>query len=92
MRHIYKYEIGFDDTVITLPVGAKIRHAGTQYGQSYLWAEEVTDSTAARKEDRVFRIFATGEEIPALNWSRWEWCATWQYAEFVWHLFEKVKV
>ena len=89
MRHMYKYEVGIGHFTLTLPIGAEIRHVGTQNQCYYLWAE-VENPTSAAKEDRIFRMFATGEDIPDLNFCRWEWRYTWQDGSYVWHLFEKV--
>jgi hypothetical protein len=85
MRYIFKYSVSYIDTVIEMPVGAIIRHAGSQRTGHHLWAEVRNPSSAAR-EDRIFRVFATGEEIP----DGWDWRYTWQDGPYVWHVFEKV--
>lgn len=89
MRYMYKYEVGFHNTVLTMPRNAIIRHAGSQNERCFLWAE-VENPTGVGQEERIFGVFATGEEIPDLNFHRWEWRATWQSGPFVWHLFENV--
>lgn len=92
MRKMYKYHLPVmgagESFVVDLPFGAVIRHVGSQTGGWMMWVEvDWTSRTAV--VTRTFRVFATGEEIPDLNWARWEWRGTWQDGPFVWHLFEK---
>jgi hypothetical protein len=89
MRKMFKYYADEDlgrSFSIRLPQGAIIRAVNVQNGRGHLWAEVEPD---ARPIDRTFQVFATGEEIPDLNWHRWTWRGTWQDGPYVWHLFEK---
>jgi len=65
MKTIYKYEI--HPLATSLPIlvemlkGAIIRHISMQGIHMYVWAE--VDPAEPRKEDRLFEVYMTGDEI-----------------------------
>ena len=100
MRTIYKYEIPFcDEPTIQMPKDASILKFGTQgeqiHGQPhfYVWALVDTD---AEMEERKFRIFGTGHELPddCMKYGGgiefdydFEYFDTLFERGFVWHIF-----
>lgn len=94
MRVMHKYQLPtMEEFTLLLPRGSVIRHVESQERWHYMWVES---ELRVPKDDRIFRVFATGEDIPdirqkeMISFWRWEWRATWTDRGFVWHLFEKV--
>jgi len=63
MKEIWKWSLG-PETIIEIPVGAKILTVQEQYGEPKLWA--LIDPTAA-KESRRFLVYGTGHKITEEN-------------------------
>lgn len=83
MKVMYKYEINAG-LVVSIPLGAILRHAEHQAGQLCLWAE--VDPEASQFEQWEFLVAGTGHVLP----DDWAYFNSWQDGEFVWHLFCRV--
>jgi len=60
-REIWRYQLGPDENVLTMPVGARVLSVATKRGHPHLWVW--VDPHEQQTENRVFRIFGTGEPI-----------------------------
>lgn len=78
---IFKYIVPANGP-IELPAEAQILTVAMQQERMMMWA--LVDDEAP-KEERRFIVFGTGEVIPRGNF---QWIATVQDGNFVWHLFE----
>lgn len=81
MRTIWKFQITAGET--SMPRGAEVCAFQYQDGVPCLWA--IVDTTTSR-EVRRFRIFGTGQDIPAAI--EWAYVDSVPDGPFVWHLFE----
>ena len=72
-----------DRQAIDLPVGAKILDVQVQRGEWCLWYSCGVDLPL---EKRYIAIYATGQEVEALNG---DYIGTFQDGPFVWHVFEE---
>ena len=61
LKRIYKYELISPNETISLRKNAKIVHVAAQKNSVCLWAEISIEET--RVESRVFKVFATGEDM-----------------------------
>jgi hypothetical protein len=64
MRTIWKFplEVRDDSQVVEMPKGSRVVRVGDDgFGTLCLWAVVETEAT---KEDRVFHVVATGQEMP----------------------------
>lgn len=90
MKTIYKYPLTLEGpTTLILPLGAKIVDFNAQGRNLYFWALVHTTAKAGPNEIPVtstFRVFATGQEIPA----DYHYRHTCHADGFVWHLFERM--
>lgn len=83
---IYKYPLNdfpITDKPITMPLGShpiKVDLDGG--GNPCIWV--IFESLEAETEDRYFKIFGTGHEIPEGHW----YIGTFSHGIFVWHVFE----
>jgi len=90
MNTIWKFPIDItDESSITMPMGAKVLSVQTQNGQPCIWAEV---NTRSRPEERPFRIFGTGHELPDGLHDSWVFVGTFQVAggALVFHLYRKI--
>lgn len=95
MRTIYKYELTKTDvghmSLVSIPKGAQFRLFDEQHREWCVWFEVDTDQ---EKEIRKFRVFATGETIPAGYRYMTSFNRSVPIAEgmrpqyFCWHLYE----
>lgn len=85
MKKVWKYPLQFDlDNEFWMSGdGGRVVHVGEQCGSVMLWAEV---SIGDRPKQRVFRIFGTGNAIPAKYATH---VGTVQIDGFVWHVYEK---
>ena len=85
-KTIWKYEIT-DHQVIEMPIGAEILMVQKQRGEPCMWA--LVDPTKP-KENRVFRVFGTGESIPYDMCKCGNYLGTYQLYQgaYVFHVFE----
>lgn len=81
MRRVFKYELGFPDTDLDLPLGAVLLHVAPQNGVPCLWA--LVDPEAP-KAKCCFAIVGTGHAVPREA----AYVGSWQEPPFVWHCFE----
>ena len=85
MRQVWKFPLaGGGETKILMPPNTKVVHFDMQFKQPHLWA---VISSGKEWEERMFRIFGTGDDVPA----DWAYVATCLDPPFVWHLFEKMR-
>jgi len=85
---IYKYALdscAFQST-IQMPKETKILHVDSQHDDICLWAE--VDPTV-ELEDRIFKIFGIGWEIPARN-RKYLGTAKISDDRFIFHVYEKL--
>ena len=63
MKTIYKYELipSGNTIIVSMPKDSKLLHIHEQRGDMFIWAMVDTDNEV---EDRQFKIFGTGHEIP----------------------------
>lgn len=88
MKAVYKYDVPLDDKLrLSLPKNAAVLSVQVQgtNRNPQLWA--LVD-TEAPLEDRYYRWFGTGHEIPL--GMDWVFIATVQTGPFVFHLFEEL--
>lgn len=79
---IYKYPLSLDETLVEMPVGAKLLDVQTQRDVVYLWA--LVDPTK-ETEERTFHIYGTGHGVGDGG----DYIGTAQDGPFVWHVFER---
>lgn len=83
MRKIWKFELGQEFAhKISLPRGAQIVEVAFQGDALCMWA---LCNMNAETEERVFRIYGTGHELPNHGIRHLK---TWQNGALVWHIFE----
>lgn len=86
MRVIHKLHLKASSNMIMLPPGAIILTAMMQYGFPTLWF--ITDDEQIPTEQRIFRVFGTGEFVPEY-YDKSNYIATVIDAVLVWHIFEE---
>ena len=94
MQTIYKYEIPIkDEAVVSMPKDAQCLKFAMQAEKLCVWA--LVD-TEAEKEERSFKIFGTGHQLPSNFHVAWgiddgdyNYCDTVFDRHFVWHIFVK---
>ena len=89
MATIYKYPVPVYDYVrVRMPVGARILTVQVQNGTPCIWALVNADPFAL-SEDRVFRLFGTGHNVP--DGDALTYVGTYQMnsGALVFHLFEE---
>ena len=87
MRSIWKFQFGASNRpALRMPDGAKVLSVQMQDSLITLWAE--VDTTAVN-EDRFFRVFGTGFDMPREMGHSDVYLGTVQDADgFVWHVYE----
>lgn len=80
MKTVYKYSVSVD-TVLMMPVGAKILHCDSQGSEKCLWVEVDNESPL---EERRFAAIGTGHAVPPGGVH----VGTGLVGPFVWHLYE----
>lgn len=83
-KAIWKFPLLNPDNQVLMPLGAKVLAIQIQDGDLMLWA--LVDPHYSTTESRMFRIFATGEEVYSPE--KWEYIGTFQKSWFVGHVFE----
>ena len=85
MATIWKYELEPGLTELRMPEGAQVLTMQIQNGTPCLW---VKVDPGAQQEDRVFKVYGTGHDIP--DYPRLMYVATAQMGDgaLVWHVFE----
>jgi len=86
MKTVYKYKVS-GKTVLSLPRSAKPVCVAMQGDDLCMWCEV---ETSRGQENRLFRIFATGEPIPQDMGIDFLYIGTAFDGHFVWHLYEQV--
>lgn len=77
----------YDEEIqIDVPAGANPQHFDIQRGVFCFWAEISTEKDWPMNK-RTFRIFGTGQEIPA-EWDYVGTCLQPPVGDYVWHLYE----
>lgn len=89
MRTVYKYPIqenrhGF---ALEIPFTAKFLYVHLQQAAPYAWFEVSLDEVLTRRE---FVIIGTGSPIP--EYAKYLGTYLSEYQNFVWHLYELVKI
>jgi len=64
MRTVHKFNLGLGETVIDLPLSAKLVHVGEQFGELKMWVETIPGEPTF---PRSFRVFGTGHPIDDLE-------------------------
>ena len=59
-KAIWKWFVGPNETVVSIPIGAEILTVQEQYGEPKLWA--LVDPSA-EKEERKFVVYGTGHPV-----------------------------
>ncbi len=89
MLSIYKYPVTLDDSVIHMPMGAKILDVQTQSPDNlpFIW---VLIDTNLPKVDRHFRVYGTGHTVSSIAVDYAEYVGTFQTHDgaLVFHLFD----
>lgn len=80
---IWKYEITINETKLQVPYDAELLHVDQQDNRIVLWF--LVDGER-KCEERIFRVFGTGREIPVNYIHR----GTVLIDPFVWHVFEEM--
>ena len=87
MKTIYKYEMPIVDTFcLSLPKDAQILTFQNQRGEPCIWVEVKTENSL---EERTFRVFGTGHEIPENLHLTFIGTIQQETLRLVWHLFEQ---
>ncbi len=86
MISIFKYTLTLDGALIEMPIGAEVLTAREQGDQICVWAK--VDTTMELKEQRTFKVFGTGHEMP--NDPNWRYVGTAMLhgGALVFHVFE----
>ena len=84
-RSIWKFKLDASQVSRFMPVGAKVLTAQMQGGVVTLWADVDPD---AQQEERHFRVFGTGWNMPREMGYSDVYIGTVQDGDFVWHVYE----
>jgi len=88
---IFKYKIVKSKERLQLPKGAQILSVGTQGNDLYFWA--LVDPKSDDLEDRFFKVFGTGWQVPKLPGGEYKFLGTGFMDDgLVFHLFEVVGI
>lgn len=89
MKTVHKHEMNLDNenTVLELPIGAKLLDVDylVTTRSVYVWVEVKADFTA-EKEERQFKVFKSGDGIPASY--QYVGTAIDQYTPEAYHVYE----
>lgn len=93
MRQVfYKYKLKVNISgpqIVQMPKGARIMRVHNQYGEICMWAVHCTNEE--EKEDRIFRVYGTGHEIPqSAEGKANSYIGTVFQGHFVWHILEYI--
>lgn len=92
MKTIYKYfiwqelEEWVDDVRIKLPDGAEVLRVGFQDRALCLWA--LVDPSCTLKNNHSFRVTGTGHPIDTSGYTYFEYLASAECGDLVFHVFE----
>jgi len=86
MKTVWKYTLSTRESVRQIPIGAEFLSMGVQGDIICLWF--LIPDTEAKKEQRVFEIFGTGQAIPSFGGLKFIGTMVSQNVEMVWHVFE----
>lgn len=86
MKTVWKFPLV--SSLLSLPAGAEILSVQTQNGEPQLWA--VCDTDAVR-EDRILRIFGTGQPLPPYTELNFIDTFQLQGGALVFHVFEELR-
>jgi hypothetical protein len=84
MRTVYKYKL-ISNTTLKLPIGAKPLCVSFQGEDLCIWCDV---NTKAKNEERTFRVFGTGHEIPQDMGINPQYIGTAFIRELVFHVYE----
>jgi len=90
MSRIWKYTFQVSDELdwLSLPKGAKFRHAACQVELVISMWFEINKNEPI--EQRLFCVVGTGQIVP--DGGNYKWLCTIMDGDFVWHLFERIKL
>lgn len=90
MQAIWKFELAITDiNVIYMPIGAKVLHLDTQFGEPCIWA--LIPDTMAREEERFFRVYGTGHRHENIDSGIYIGTIKEKEDRLIWHVFEERK-